>query len=222
MLDHEQSLADQFNGFMRDRAAWLGYNIHSFSLDGQDRDVGADYVLSDASRFALVEFKYQFANLLSERAKPRRLKLCQALAIRSDMREHHDNCHFVAWAEMPKLSMQLNVYRKEICNRRIFGETSELQDEVADASGRVRAKTFVNEFFDFDYGRSLSLEDFNEYLGWLMTETSGACRSTVELLARDPDADDLVLVRLSSIAEAHSWLQNHWPSPPTSRPGMRP
>lgn len=220
MLDHEQSLADQFNGFMRDRATRLGYNIHSFSLDGQDRDVGADYVLSDASRFALVEFKYQFANLVSERTKPKRLTLCKALTKRSDMREHHDSCHFVAWAE--KSEMQLNVYRKEICNRRIFGDASELEDEVADTSGRVRAKTFVNEFFDFDYGRSLSLEDFNEYLGWLMTETSGASRSTVELLARDPNADDLVLVRLPSITAAHAWLQNNWPSPPTSRSGMRP
>lgn len=220
-MDHEQSIADEFNGFMRDRASMLGYRIHSFSLDGQDRDAGADYVLSDSSRFALVEFKYQQANLISERHKPRRLSLCQGLAARRDMRAYHDNCHFVAWAELPAMTMQMNVYRKEICNCRVFGDASGLRDEGADIGGRVRARIFVDEFFDAEYGRSLSIDEFNDYLGWLMTETSGATRSTLELIARDPHADDLVLVRLPSITSAHEWLQENWPSPPSS-PTMSP
>jgi len=221
MLNHEQSIANEFNSYMRDRAMMLGYNIHSFSLDGQDRDVGADYVLSDASRFALVEFKYQFANLISEKHKSRRLALCQGLASRQDMREYHDSCHFVAWAELPAMTMQMNVYRKEICNRRVFSDPSGLPDEVAQIVGRVRPRAFVEQFFDHEYDRSLSLEEFNEYLGWVMTETSGATQSTVELIARDPNADDLVLVRLPSITSAHDWLQQNWPSQ-SSGPGPAP
>jgi hypothetical protein len=79
----------------------------------------------------------------------------------------------------------------------------------------------VEEFFDYEHGRSLSLEEFNEYLEWLMTETSGSTQSTVELIARDPNEDDLVLVRLPSITAAHDWLQQNWPSQ-SSTPGSSP
>ena len=48
---HEQSLADEFNGFLIARAQQAGRTVTAHSLDGDDRDVGADYVLSDKNRF---------------------------------------------------------------------------------------------------------------------------------------------------------------------------
>jgi hypothetical protein len=218
-LQHEQSLADAFNGFMREQALELGGRVHSFSLDGQDRDAGADYLLTDANRFALVEFKYLAEGLKSENRKSRRLCLCTELAQREDMRALHDSCHFIAWQDN-SCTVQTNIYRREICNRSIFGSDSGLADELPFSGARATAGAFAKGFLADTGTRSLSLRDFEEYLAWLLTQTSGSMHSTLELVTRNADTKDLALVRFNSVAAAQSWLQDQFP--PSPMPRRRP
>ena len=220
-MQHEQSLADAFNVFMRGQALERGYRFHSFSLDGQDRDTGADYVLTDADRFSIVEFKYTERDLVSEGHKPRRLQLCTALLDREDMRKLHDRCHYISWADGPSAIVMVNIYRHEVCTQSVFGPTSGLPALVATPKTRVATLDFAQEFFRLRGGKSLSLAQFESYISWLLTETSGSTRATLELLAYNPFSKDLALVRLNSISEAQSWVREHLPLPPLIKPNTK-
>ena len=57
-MKHEQSYADAFREHMKQQAISRNCYFHAFSVDGQDRDLRGDYIISDSDRFALVEFKY--------------------------------------------------------------------------------------------------------------------------------------------------------------------
>lgn len=216
-MQHEQSVADAFNEYMRERAKQLGRRVHSFSLDGQDRDAGADYLLTDANRFALVEFKYSEGNLVSEKHKSRRLSLCRGLEQRMDMRSLHDLCHFIAWTSGQPLAVKVNIYRHEICNRSVFGSDCGLNQSSPDATGRAGAGSFATEFLTAANSRSLSFREFEIYLAWLLADTSASTSSTLELLTRNSNLNDLTMVRLNSIAEAQAWLQAHSPPAPAPR-----
>jgi hypothetical protein len=202
---------------MRNKASEHGCRFHSFSTDGQDRDAGADYVLTDSDRFTLMEFKYNSTDLISEKHKPRRLNLCRCLSTRQDMLALHDQCHFISWTEAPSRSVKTNIYRHEICNRGVFGASCGLSNASPYTNARVSAGIFATEFFGPTGSRSLSLVEFETYLAWLLTETSGSSNSTLELVAYNPASNDLALVRLNSISEAQSWVQEH-----VSRPSPSP
>jgi hypothetical protein len=219
-VKHEQSLADCFNSYMRKVACELNKHVLSFALDGQDRVAGADYLLSDTSRFAMVEFKYLEGDLKSERFKPRRLALCKGLQLQVDMRDRHDLAHFIAWGsaiggvESHRQSrhsglLQINTYRNEICNCSVFGASCGLhRSPLESGRGRELAEAFATEFLTKD-SRSLSLHEFEKYLAWVLEDTSESSSSTLELLISDPDF--CCLVELNSIAEAHAWMQAHYP-----------
>jgi hypothetical protein len=219
-LQHEQSFADTFNTFMRGKASEYGCRFHSFSVDGQDRDARADYLLTDSDRFAIVEFKYSSSSLVSEKYKPRRLKLCQKLVLRQDMQSLHDLCHFISWTEGSSMSVKTNIYRHEICNRGVFGDGCGLSDSSHFLSTRASAGLFATDFFNPIGSRSLSLAEFETYLAWVLTETSASTKSTLELVAHNPASNDLALVRLNSIAEAQTWVRNHVAPPPSPRYGI--
>jgi hypothetical protein len=214
MASHEQSFADEFNAYMKREAQSRGMRVHTFSLDGQDRDAGADYVITDASRFALVEFKYTESSLVSEASKPRRLKLCQKLAHEDYMRELHDKCHFIAWAQKPNMSVKINIYRKEICIKRIFGEAL-AHAPLYELSKRVNAGIFAENFLGLKQSSSLSLDQFEFYVSWVLTQTSGAKVSNLELVTSNVESGELFLVRLRTLKDAQNWLHKHWPPPPT-------
>lgn len=205
---------------MRNKASEHRCRFHSFSVDGQDRDAGADYLLTDSDRFSLVEFKFSSGSLVSEKYKPKRLTLCRKLAQRPDMRSLHDLCHFISWTEGSSMSVKTNIYRHEICNRRVFGDSCGLSDTSPILNTRVSAGVFANEFFASSSSRSLSLAEFEAYLDWVLTETSASTNSTLELIAHNPVSNDLALVRLNSIAEAQLWVRNHVPPPPSPRYGI--
>lgn len=219
-MNHEQSLANDFRDFMKARVP-PRYRFHSFSLDGQDRDAGADYLLTDASRFALIEFKWCEQNLASEKAKKRRLKLCRQLAVRRDMRALHDLCHFIAWSDLAAGNvLKMNVYRHEICCKAVFGTASGLLQEVPMTEARWLSGAFARDFFREDGGKSLSLTEFEAYLQWVLTETSDSTKTTLELISYDPTDENMASVRLNSIAEARDWVRDHIaPAPPR---GLRP
>lgn len=221
MRKHEQSLADRFNNYLTRKASLKGVAVEAFSLDGQDSLVGADYVLADSHRFALVEFKYTQHDLVSEAHKPRRLTLCYGLQIYPDMRELHDQCHFVVWSDHPTRECKVNIYRLEVCNRRVFGEECGLPEAEGNIATRIDADQFSNDFLDPFGIRSLSLDDFETYLTWVLESTSSATTSTFELIAFDPDAQNLVLTPLTSLQEAQDWIQRNRPST-SSSPRMGP
>jgi hypothetical protein len=211
MRNHEQGVADKFNAFLRRAGERQGIAVHDFSLGGQDRDAGADYLLSDASRFALVEFKFREADIRDEVDKPRRRALCQSLPRRPDMEQRHDRCHFIVWSDPHRQRIIANIYRKEVCNCRIFGHAAKLEDLEAEVASRTVAEQFAQEFLDPGLSlRSLDLLNFEAYLKWLMQDVSGASASTLELLASDPSRpNELVLVILQSVGEAYQWMQKH-------------
>jgi hypothetical protein len=204
---------------MQAKAPEYGCRFQSFSLDGQDRDGGADYVLTDADRFAIVEFKYSDRDLVSEKFKTRRLTLCRKLELREDMRALHDLCHFISWSEGTDQRVLTNIYRHEICTQRVFGSSCGLRSQLPFAVARTPAGEFAQDFFAADGRRSLSLDEFERYLAWVLTETSASTNSTVELVTHNPHSHDLALVRLNSIADAQTWVRTHvTPPPPRSRP----
>ena len=92
-MRHEQAVADSFNKYTQQSAISLGCKFHSFALDGQDRNAGAEYLLTDSDQFCLIAFKYSDTDLVSENKKPKRLKLCKALENEPSYRRLHDRCH---------------------------------------------------------------------------------------------------------------------------------
>ncbi|WP_437645394.1 hypothetical protein [Sorangium sp. So ce362] len=120
-MKHEQAVADALNRFLSRKAAKFGRNIHSLALDGQDRDAG-DYLLTDESEFAIIEFKHTDVDISLKKKKknkkPRRLRPCESLEANAKMTASHDRCHFIAWTQLLKQYMQPNVYRHDVCNRK--------------------------------------------------------------------------------------------------------
>ncbi len=208
---HEQSLADRFNKFMSGQGSKLRRNFEAFSLDGDDRDTGGDYVMTDTDRFVIVEFKYVEAGILAEGVKERRLELCRKLAANADMARLHDCCHYVAWGELPGRITKIltNVYRFEVCNSRVFG--SACTWTTGQPPQRDSAGEFARKFFTQTQSRSLSKDEFETYIGWVKTETSGAEQAEIELVASQDDGDELYLLRFSSIQELYDWAQEAFP-----------
>ncbi len=81
---HEQSVIDGFFDRFREAATNRGLQLFRCSLDGQDTLTGADYLFTQSTWFALVEFKYEESEIADERTKPRRLALCKALDVNRD------------------------------------------------------------------------------------------------------------------------------------------
>lgn len=207
--NHEQALADEFHDFMKDFAKESNRAFHRFSFDGQDREYGADYLLSSESRFAIVEFKWSANDLVSEKKKARRLKLCKSLPGHPEMRKLHDQCHFISWMEESG-HVQTNIYRCEICNKAVFGPDCELVTKTALVDSRETARTFMVNFFDENGRKSLLLAEFQTYVDWLLVNTSDVVESSIELVTRDPKSADLILVRLNSFAAVQQWVIDHY------------
>jgi hypothetical protein len=119
---HEQSVIDSFANYFLSKGRLLGKQVNRLSVDGQDSLLGADYIFTATTNFALVEFKYEENDLKSEGTKALRLKLCRMLD-QNDLRlEQSLQCHFVAWSNKQQEIRQVffNKYRTEICNKEIF------------------------------------------------------------------------------------------------------
>lgn len=210
MTKHEQSYADIFNAALA-REVEDG-KFHSFSVDGQDRDAGCDYVISDSDRFAIIEFKWTEKDLPSEARKGRRLELCVALQGNEEMRRFHDKCHFISWSNSGNGKSQTNIYRKEICTQEIFGTACGLNAIAASSTSRVGTAKFADDFFVKET-RSLTLSEFEIYLAWVMKETSGSKESTIELLAYKQESGDVFTFKMKSLAEAQAWMKAYKVAP---------
>ena len=207
MPNHEQAVIYGFNRFFEQQALLSGKNFRSFPLDGQDSLVGADYLLTDESRFCLVEFKNSQREISTEKKKERMLKLCQLLEQNNQMANLHDQCHFIAWNQTQEMMVKMNIYRKEVCNSKIFGKECGLKNTQSDANYQVWAKQFTTDFFENNSRRNLSLNDFEIYLEWLLLTVSGRNRSTLELITYDDQADNCLLVEFESVRSVYNWFQ---------------
>lgn len=211
MPKHEQAVIDSFNKFFERQAAQNDLTVRTFSLDGQDALAGGDYILTDQSRFALIEFKYTQAEIIAESKKDKRLKLCEKLELHLDMKVLHDKCHFIAWAEAPDMKAKCNIYRLEVCNQKIFGAACGLSSLSPSTGNRIFAKQFTTEFFSGIPPRSLSLSEFESYVVWLLQVVSGSSKSSFELLTYDETSDECAMIKLSSIRAAYDWMQKQQP-----------
>ena len=211
MAKHEQAVIDSFNKFFERQAALNGRTVRSFSLGGQDALAGADYILTDQSRFALVEFKYTQAEIIAESKKDRRLQLCEKLELHPNMKVLHDQCHFIAWAEAPEMKAKCNIYRLEVCNQKTFGSTCGLSSLSPSTGNRIFAKQFTTQFFSGIPPRSLSLSEFESYVAWLLQVVSGSTKRSFELLTYDENSDECAMIKLSSITAAYHWMQRQQP-----------
>jgi hypothetical protein len=205
MAANEQAVIDAFNSFLIEKARSLGRHCESLALGGQDRYAGADYLLTSSTRLALIEFKYQQADLASEARKSRRERLCRLLEENRVMREYHDSCHFICWSNSTTGLIDLGVYRQEVCPRLLHGANASRGSGALQPANRLRADEFVDQFLSVE-SRSLGIDEFESYLSWVMSETSKSPVSTLELLVRNRDVSSCAVIRFSSVREAYQWL----------------
>lgn len=163
-----QSNASEFECYLRDRAQRLGYRTTVLTLDD-------DTVLPQTGSLALVEFRETL---------PEALPLCHALDADSAMRALHDQAHCIAWAEQSGGLVQLNVVRNECGN--------DVTAEERDAS-RMGVRRFAEEFFGGGPPRTLPICDFQAYLAWLATVATGPAAPMLAVVARVPDAKELLI-----------------------------
>lgn len=218
----EQAAIDRFNEAMRGEAALLLLDFHSFPLCGQDEDAGADYLLSDAHRFALVEFKADKVSIKKEGRKPRRAILCDELSQDVQMREFHDCCHYISFKDSLGY-MSTSVYRNEVCIPGMFEGKDGLSWCKPSGLQPMRTSDFASKFFATDSKFSLSLGDFETYLEWVMKKTSDADSSTLNLVVYDTQERDLRLIQMQSVAEAYQWMAGcRRPDPPSPSASYSP
>ncbi|RAS31916.1 hypothetical protein [Paraburkholderia bryophila] len=222
MPRHEQAVIDGFNTFMRIEAGKRQGNFRHIALDGQDRHVLADYILTNESTFTLVEFKYTLSQLASEEKKDKAAILCEQLAFTRSMRARHDLCHFIAWMHLPERRPSVNIYRKEICNRQILGRNCELEPEFPAAKSRVSAVEFARSFFEEPTARTLPIDEFELYVKWLCS-LGGRNASGLELLVGDENSGNCDLMEFESVRLLYDWFQSRRPpAPPPPAPTYGP
>lgn len=207
---HELSVMNVFISRLKKAAESEGKRFIGAPLDGQDAWLGADCLMSEGSRFAMAEFKYEESDIRSENRKPRRLAMCTALRRHKIRLDDHLACHLIAWS-IPdeKRTIVLNVYAHEVCNAKIWGEEHGLED-VAYPGPRHEDELFIEEFISGNVG--LELEDFEAYVSWLTDfEENGS--SSIELLIENPDEDTIGALEFASLSELKLWMDNNPPRP---------
>lgn len=218
MPRHEQAVIDVFNSFMHTEARNRSRNFRHIALDGQDRHVLADYILTNESTFTLVEFKYTLSQLPNEEKKSKVSLLCEELTRDGAMRARHDLCHFIAWMQLPTRRANINVYRHEICNCEILGRDCGLEAESPTATSRLSAVEFARSFFEEPAARTLSIDEFEVYVEWLCS-LGGRSATQLELLIGDEDSGSCELIEFGSLRLMYDWFQDRRP---TMRPSATP
>ena len=216
---HELSVMNIFMSRLKKAANGEGKTFIGAPLDGQDAWLGADCLMSEGSRFAMAEFKYEESGIRSENKKPPRLAMCQALSGEEARLSEHLACHLIAWSTPDeKRTIVLNRYAHEVCNAQIWGERNGL-DDMAYTDPRCEDQLFVDEFLSGNIG--LELADFEAYVSWLSDfDESGT--GSIELLIENPDEAAIGALQFASLSELKLWMDNNppQPTPPSSGLGL--
>lgn len=218
---HEQSVIDAFSNYFLRKGQSLGKTTNRLSLDGQDSLLGADYIFTENSNFALVEFKYEHRDLKAEGDKSLRNTLCTLLDNETIRRNQSLQCHYIAWSQKLQESrcILFNKYYPEICNNAIF-PLSTLRSSNPNVTSRVSADNLINQFFDGSVGSTF--EVFNRYVNWLLS-IGGKEGTGVEVMLDNPDSNELDILEFSSLNLLNDWLIQNRPAPaprPPSSPGI--
>jgi hypothetical protein len=213
---HEQSVIDAFSNYFLKKGQSRGKNTNRLSLDGQDSILGADYIFTESSNFALVEFKYEERDLKAEGDKDLRKTLCAMLDSETSRRYQSLQCHYIAWSkkQQERRGILFNKYYPEICNKAIF-PLSILRNSNPDVSSRVSADNLINQFLDGSIGSTF--EVFNRYVNWLLS-IGGKEGTGIEVMLDNPDSNELEILEFSSLNLLNNWLIQNRPQPAPSPP----
>ncbi|RON08464.1 hypothetical protein BK659_13785 [Pseudomonas brassicacearum] len=209
---HEKSVENLFKDSFEQAARNKDYIYTSASLDSQDRLVGADYLFTDHTQYAIIEFKYREGDLPSEVKKKKRLELCNALYQQKNIRPLHDKCHFAAWSDASnKITIETNIYFNEVCNESFWGDAFK-HVAFPDKTTRKEQNDFIDSFIDGEEGGSFA--DFNQYMKWLLnlgdqTNTNGY----LELLISNPLDRRATGLAFTSIENMQKWVVNNKKTP---------
>jgi hypothetical protein len=214
MSQNENQLINLFNEYLHDEASRLSASLHDFSLGGQDRILGADWLYRANGLFMLVEFKAINDGYLTEKKKPLRAALCLQLARNQMMRDRHERCHFIAWGDNE--SLYANIYRRQVCNTRVFPS---LDTNAPDLSNLMGAESFSRSLLSIDTPQGLPLQEFEAYLCWLrqIDDSDGPEQmpSAVQLIARDKSRPGFATKVFNSVSALDQWIRSQ-PQPSSS------
>jgi hypothetical protein len=187
-----------------------GKEVITSPLNSQDRELGADFFISEFTKFSIFEFKYQENDIKSENEKDLRKILCQKLQENNIRRNQHKECHFIAWSTKDSNpDVELNIYCEEVCNNKILSELS-LFNDLPVTKSRQLDVDFIKEFYDGSKG--LQYDTFLKYINWLLT-IAGVDSGRFELLFEHPNENIIFSVPIKSLDELKKWLIDNKPAP---------
>jgi hypothetical protein len=213
---HEQSVIDLFFRHLTKVARNSGKKFYSFSFDGQDNFVGADYLLTETTKFAVTEFKYEESDIPSERNKPLRHEMCLRLENEAIRKIEHENCHFIAWSSGLILrTMHFNSYSNEVCNQKVLGLMCGLEITNPISEKRINADLFINQFLSGKLG--LPFKFFHSYINWLVNnpdnDDGDGPQEFIELLMLDETMHDFAVIGFSNLLDLKKWLDDNHTEP---------
>jgi hypothetical protein len=221
---HEQSIADSFSNHFKRFAGQQGKQINRCSLDGQDAILGADYIFTDTSNFALIEFKYEQRDIRAEGRKPLRSQLCVRLDQEQNRMLQSLKCHYIAWSRKKhNRTVELNQYYPEVCNNAIFSDEQypRLIHDEPQVLSRISSDAVFKRFLNGDIGSNYYT--FKQYTNWLMS-LGGHEGSTIEVMLDNPNSDQLDIIDFPSLELMKNWLDHNKPirqntyTPPSPSP----
>ncbi|HCE2128432.1 hypothetical protein [Vibrio parahaemolyticus] len=221
---HEQSVADNFSSHFMRFASQQGKQVNKCSLDGQDAILGADYIFTDASNFALIEFKFEERDIKAEGRKPLRSRLCMRLDQEQNRRFQSLKCHYIAWSQnRGNRTVKLNQYYPEVCNNAIFSNevNNRLVHDKPQVSSRVSADAVFTHFLNGTIGSNYYM--FKQYTNWLMA-LGGHEGATIEVMLDNPYSNQLDIIDFPSLDLMKNWLDHNKPkrqnihTPPSNSP----
>jgi len=208
---HEQSVADSFSNHFSKVAMQQGRTLNRCSLDGQDAILGADYIFTTTTKFALIEFKFEERDIKAESRKSLRAQLCTLLDSEMNRRSQSLQCHYIAWSKRRQTrTVHFNNYYPEVCNNQVFDPlVTPLINQQKQISSRINADVVIESFLNGDIGSNYYT--FKQYTNWLMS-LGGHEGSTVEVMLDNPASEQLEILDFTSLDLMKSWLDHNQPN----------
>lgn len=206
MKKHEQFIADKFFEYFTAVRAGAMLPPSKMALDGQDAILGADYLINNDTKFALIEFKFGEKDIKTEMKKPLRGELCKALSKDEITRYLHGRCHYISF--FASENILLSVYSDEVCCSSVFS-SDQCHVELSGTfeGDRINHAQFTNHFAKANSEIGLSPIEFQIYVDKLC-EIAGESSSSIELVAMNPDVETIELLTFNSIRDLHEWYMD--------------
>lgn len=225
---HEQFIADKFFEYFGALRSGISTPPNKMALDGQDAILGADYLINNATKFSLIEFKFEEKDIKTENKKPLRKKLCEALNNNKNLLSLHEKCHYISFFNEKMIF--LNVYAYEVCCKAVF--TSNICHVKPSLNVPIERMNYIQFTDDFAKATSkigLCARHFQLYIDKLCN-IAGTDPTSIELVAMAPNGNNMALVKFNSIAALHLWYTEQYlprlnarhPTSENKKPGRGP